>query len=173
MVSTNTDKSWRFFRTASEIFSSFYQRDIELTTPFTDIDKPEVVAYWEKNWTAKFGVSPYDTVSCYEGVSCGSCNGCFHRIVGFCCAGLPREKFRDNTFADHEGLIRNHYLNRFAKLPADRRYKILYVFKQNEDRLNTKIKKVLSHYWPRLEKRIIAHIDSLRTGGESMRKPPR
>lgn len=128
----NTDKSRQFFETSSKIFTAAYNRPIEVTTPFFDITKPEIISYWYRHWINKYNIKPEDTVSCYLGTNCGLCKSCVNRAVAFTCANVPVESFQVNPFSDTEGLIQTSYIDRFDSLDMDRKLDFLYALSLHE-----------------------------------------
>lgn len=127
----NTDKSIRFFKTSSRIFSRYYNNKISVETPFEKFSKPEIVAYWNRYWCKKYGVKPVDTVSCYFGTNCGICKACINRAVAFSCCQIKLERFKVNPFLDKEGIIKDGYISRFKSLEKDRQLDLLYALNQN------------------------------------------
>lgn len=122
----NTDKSKRFYKTCTDIFSKITSKKIITTTPFLNITKPEIIAFWLKNWNDKYHLKPQNTTSCYYGNNCGECKACINRMIASICAGLPLEKYAKNPFSDKEGLLTDGYISRFSKLEEDRKLDILY-----------------------------------------------
>lgn len=155
----NTDKSRRFFKTCTNIFSSFYKNNMELMTPFAKVTKPEIISYWKKYWANKYKLYPTNTVSCYFGTSCGNCPACINRAVAFSCSNTPLENYQSNPFKDKKGTIKLKYLNRFHSLKKERQLDFLYsmnankkfLSKNNKEFLNSNFNKYKAH----IKKRIL------------------
>ena len=141
----NTDKSHRFYDTCSSIFSTAYNKNITVTTPFFNLTKPEIVSYWRRNWTDKYSLSPQETVSCYFGNNCGSCKACINRAVAFTCAGENLENFKNNPFADKEEIILNDYVDRFDNLEEKRRIDFIYSLNKYYKQLPSELKKFVNN----------------------------
>lgn len=79
------DKTHKFYLLASQAFSSFYQREMQVYSPFIELSKKQMV-----DLTLKIGVTPealMATFSCYSPKSgcypCGECYACFKRYTLF------------------------------------------------------------------------------------------
>lgn len=151
---TNTDKSHKFFKTCSELFSTAYCRKIQVTTPFYKITKPEIISYWYRVWRKKYSISPELTISCYFGNNCGNCKACVNRAVAFSCAGVPIKNFIANPFQDMKSIIDNGYINRFETLKLERKLDFLYAMQMNKDSLLGNFKKFLNVNYRKYKNRI-------------------
>lgn len=158
----HTDKSLRFFKSASKIFSTKYGKKITLETPFIDITKPEIVAYWHKNWERKYGLSVNETVSCYFGNNCGVCKACINRAVVFGCAGIKIENYKVNPFLDTKKLIQTSYIDSFGSLYTERKLDFLYALNEQKDILPNKLRSFLDSNYKNYEKRIVKRIKNIR-----------
>lgn len=148
----NTDKSRRFFDESSKFLTQLANCSVEVSTPFIDITKPELIAYWNSNWTKKFGVRPEDTISCYFGNNCGECKACLNRAISFIAANATVENYRVNPLSN-EDLLTEGYLNRFDELTEERRLDILYAMSRHQD-YSDPIKEFIASQSDRYEQRI-------------------
>jgi 7-cyano-7-deazaguanine synthase in queuosine biosynthesis len=132
--SSNTDKSLRFFRTCTELFSEYYNKKIIVTTPFYDVTKVGLLSYWRRNWLAKFKITPYETTTCYYGDNCGKCNACYKRNLALVAAGFrPDPDLKKDIFLDEENIIRGSFIKRINTFPKERKYEyIIALLKMNE-----------------------------------------
>jgi len=154
----NTDKSKRFFRSGTKIFSEYYERTILLSTPFMSITKPEILSYWGKNWAKKYNLTVEDTISCYFGNNCGVCKACINRAIAFTCAGIKVETYKISPFADTTKLIWHSYIERFPTLKKERRIDFLYALKINEGSLPPALKKFVNEHYDEYKKDITRRI---------------
>ncbi len=160
---THTDKSKRFFKSASKILSNLYGKDISVTTPFMNITKPEILAYWHNKWEKKYNLTVNETVSCYFGNNCGVCKACINRAVVFCCAGIEIENFKVNPFLDKKKLIQNSYINSFDSLHAERRLDFLFALNEQKSVLSKNLKIFLELNYKRYQKKINKRIKFIRS----------
>lgn len=151
---TNTDKSSRFYKTTTKLFSNAYNRKITVTTPFAKYTKPEIISYWSRFWIDKYKVTPHDTVSCYYGNNCGNCKACINRAIAFSCAGMKPEQFEQNPFTDSKNLIQSAYIDRFEELDIDRRVDFIYTLKENLAYLPKSIQDFININYPKYKKQI-------------------
>jgi len=158
----NTDKSLKFYKTSNKIFSDFYSKKIEVTSPFFKVTKPELVSYWIKNWESKYGISPKETVSCFFGNSCGVCKACINRSIAFLCAGLPMDKLKVNPFSDKNKTLEEGYIYRFDELEKERKLDFLYAMNINFKYLPLKIKKFIKPRINKNRKDILKRIEKIR-----------
>lgn len=106
------DKSKRFYRFCSKFYSREYDRKMEITTPFKDMTKPELISIWRRRWTKKYDLSPYITSTCYYGIECGKCNSCFKRSISLLAGGMNLDKkIKSNPFEYDKDKSLN-YINR-------------------------------------------------------------
>lgn len=127
---TNTDKSIRFFKTSSKMFSQVFNQKFIVETPFFKYSKVEILSHWKKHWLEKYKLHPSETTSCYLGNSCGICKACVNRSMNFLIAGLKPEKFIVNPMADKARIIRDGYIKRFDTLLPERKVDFLISFKK-------------------------------------------
>ncbi len=109
----HNDKSPKFYKDISNLFSSFTGRKIRVTTPFYNFNKSEILYYWEKKWKKKFGISVKDTMTCYTGNNCGECSSCYYRRINGIVAGVEDNKFLKEPLKDEGRIIRDYYLPNF------------------------------------------------------------
>lgn len=138
---TNTDKSIRFFKTSSKMFSQIFNQKFIVETPFFQYSEVEVLSHWQKHWLEKYKLHPSETTSCYLGNNCGTCKACVNRNMNFLIAGLEPEKFIVNPMADKTRMIRNGYIKRFDTLLPERKVDFLISFKKAHSALPESIKK--------------------------------
>lgn len=150
----NTDKSRRFFATASSIFSHAYNRQIIVETPFSNSTKPELVSYWARNWTKKYGIDVQHTSSCYFGTNCGTCKACINRAIAFAWVDVSDLPYVDNPFSDKKAVIRESYIKRFATLERNRKLDILFALHKNESVLPNDLKEFLDKNYKKYQKKI-------------------
>jgi 7-cyano-7-deazaguanine synthase in queuosine biosynthesis len=152
---SNTDKSNKFFRTCSKIFSDYYKKKIIVTTPFYDVTKTEVLSYWKKNWIKKYKVKPYDTTTCYYGNNCGECNACYKRNLALIAAGLKMDKnLKKNIFSDNKKILINNFIKRMDSFPKKRKYEYLIALTNMKEKNSPSINAYLTKLSKR-EKRIM------------------
>ncbi len=102
----NTDKSKYFFAKASNLFSIDSSKEIVVATPFANVSKTEILSYWKKHWLGKYGISPYDTTTCYYGRGCGKCEVCLKRAVSLLASGFGIDPFiKIHPMKDPSGFI--------------------------------------------------------------------
>ncbi len=157
----NTDKSRRFYSSCNRIFSKIYSKNIELTTPFFDYTKPEIISFWKNHWSESFGVAPSETVSCYLGNNCGNCKACFNRAISFIIAGQKLDRYISHPLADKEGTIDKGYIARFSKLQIERKLDILYALHQYEEIIPDSLKVFLKSRYHRYEAKINLRLKQL------------
>ncbi len=106
------DKSAYFFRTASSFFKSDSGKNIVVTSPFREYSKTEILYWWKNHWEKKYGISPYDTSTCYyNSGACGRCRACFRRTVSLLCAGYDADRnLEHHPLTDPVGLIKNEWI---------------------------------------------------------------
>ena len=119
------DKSPRFYSFCTNFFSKEYNRKLKLLTPFARKTKAEMLSIWRTKWQAKYGISPYETTTCYSGEECGECNSCFKRSLALLAAGFNLDpKIKSNPFLFDINKTAN-YLSRIGSktegFPLDRR----------------------------------------------------
>lgn len=159
----HTDKSARFFKSSSKILSSAYNKNITVSTPFANITKPEIISYWNKAWTKKYGLSVYETMSCYFGINCGECKACFNRAVVFTCIGIDLDEFKTNPFEDKNGNIQKSYINKFKTLNNIRQLDFLFALNEKKSLLPPELKKFLDKNYQKYDKLIENRIKTIRT----------
>lgn len=157
----NTDKSRRFYTTCNKIFSKIYSKKIELTTPFFNYTKPEIISFWKRNWSKSFGITPGETVSCYLGNNCGNCKACFNRAIAFILAGEKLDKYLSHPLEDKKGIIDKGYVSRFAELQTERKLDILYALHQYRAIIPSSLKKFLDSRYHRYEEKINRRVEHL------------
>ena len=140
-----------------------YGKDISVTTPFMNITKPEILAYWHNKWEKKYNLTVNETVSCYFGNNCGVCKACINRAVVFCCAGIEIENFKVNPFLDKKKLIQNSYINSFDSLHAERRLDFLFALNEQKSVLSKNLKIFLELNYKRYQKKINKRIKFIRS----------
>jgi len=144
----NTDKSQRFYDSTTLLFNSAYKKNIRVTTPFYSYTKPEIVSYWSRYWTDRYGISPGETTSCYLGNNCGSCKACFNRAVAFTCSGYKNDHFLQDPFIDQSNTIWGGYITRFDSLESERQLDILYSLNSHIDIAPPRIAKFVEYHYP-------------------------
>lgn len=85
LTDRDPDKSVQFFTDASAILSKYYDREIQIKTPFGNKTKSEIVRdYLDSGYNTDALKS---AVTCYNGISgdklCGICGACFRRACAF------------------------------------------------------------------------------------------
>jgi len=160
----NTDKSERFYNTCTKIFTKSYNKDIELTTPFFNATKPEIIYYWIKHWKQKYNISPQETVSCYHGTNCGICKACINRAVAFACCGLQTESYKNDPFKDTEHVIQEGYIDRFNILKLERKLDFLFALNFNKNSLPTNLRNFVDTNYKRYSNKIIDRQKMIREG---------
>lgn len=159
----HTDKSLRFFKSASKILSALYNKEISVSTPFMNITKPEILAYWHKKWEKKYDLTVNETVSCYFGNNCGVCKACINRAVVFICAGIKIENFKINPFLDKKNLILTSYINSFKSLHTERKLDFVYALNEQRNILPIKLKRFLDINYKKYQKKINKRIKFIRS----------
>jgi 7-cyano-7-deazaguanine synthase in queuosine biosynthesis len=142
ITDANTDKSERFFFDSSAFLTQIAKKSVTVSTPFRNVTKPELIAYWDAHWASKFGISPQDTVSCYFGDNCGTCKACFNRALSFVVAGIPLENYLANPLTN-ERLLVDGYINRFDDLVEDRKADILYALSNYREVFSAPVKRFI------------------------------
>ncbi|MDO8592034.1 MAG: 7-cyano-7-deazaguanine synthase [bacterium] len=160
----NYDKSARFFRTCSKIFTKLYDKNIIVTTPLYNYTKPEVISYWSRKWEKDLAIGPSNTTSCYYGNNCGECKACINRAISYCVAGIPEEDYLVSPFKDTKRIFRDHYADRFERLTIDRKLGYLYALKKNQNLIPEELRNsILNKYYSKYRKRIIEYISQIRS----------
>jgi 7-cyano-7-deazaguanine synthase in queuosine biosynthesis len=157
----NTDKSRRFYSTCNRIFSKIYPKNIELTTPFFNYTKPEIISFWKNHWSEPFGITPRETVSCYLGNNCGNCKACFNRAISFIVAGEKLDQYISHPLEDKQGIIDKGYIARFSKLQIERKLDILYALHQHKEIIPKSLKDFLKSRYHRYEAKINLRLKQL------------
>lgn len=158
----HTDKSLRFFKTCTDIFSGNYLKEIKVETPFAKVTKPEIVSFWIKKWQEKYQLRPEDTVSCYLGNNCGKCKACINRAISFACAGVKMEKYKNNPFSDKEKIIEKDYMGRFDGLDIDRKLDFLYAMGKNRNYLSNVLKEFFDSKIYHFEKKVVKRLANIK-----------
>ncbi|MBN1325757.1 7-cyano-7-deazaguanine synthase [Candidatus Falkowbacteria bacterium] len=110
------DKSPHFFAYCTKLFSKYYKKQIRLITPFKNISKTDLVAYWQNTWEKKYKLDPHETISCYYGNNCGKCNACFKRSISFMAANIGLDKnIKINPFSNNAEHVREYLKRCFSK----------------------------------------------------------
>lgn len=85
LTDRDPDKSIRFFIEASAILSKYYDREIQIKTPFGDMTKTDIVRQYLRSGFSEYVLK--QAVTCYnrpeEGKLCGTCGACFRRACAF------------------------------------------------------------------------------------------
>jgi 7-cyano-7-deazaguanine synthase in queuosine biosynthesis len=93
------DKSKKFYKFCTKLFSKEYARKINLISPFENKTKAEILSLWKNKFLKEFGISPYNTSTCYYGNECGRCNSCFKRSLALLSSGWELDpKLKTNPF---------------------------------------------------------------------------
>jgi 7-cyano-7-deazaguanine synthase in queuosine biosynthesis len=141
---SNTDKSVRFFRICSNLFSDYHQRDICVTTPFASVTKTDIISYWNRYWIDRYGISPHATITCYYGNNCGRCKACYKRNIALVAAGTTCDPdLKADVFLDEVGFIRDDFLRRIEHFPYKRKYEYLLALTRMKARLPREIRDYL------------------------------
>lgn len=156
------DKSPRFFKYSSRLFSEFYKKNIHLISPLKSISKTELVANWKNRWFEKYAIDPHETVSCYFGTNCGVCNSCFKRSISFISGGIGLDKnLKRKPFLGNESFVRSYIKRCFdkvgpkTKFSKKRAVETLVAYKKSFDHLPEDVKKIINNLPPKLEKELI------------------
>lgn len=124
----NKDKSQYFFNKASYFFSIESNKSVKAGSPFSAYSKSEVIAYWRKNWEKKYGISPFDTITCYYGGGCGKCDACLKRAICLLAGGYDlKNKVKINPLKDPAGLIKNSWIPRIRAGKMARNNKLDFI----------------------------------------------
>lgn len=164
------DKSPRFFRDSSKLFSDYYHKKIQVTTPLKSVSKAELAAHWKNYWTKKYGIDPHETVSCYFGKNCGVCNSCFKRSISFLAAGIGLdENLMKNPFKENETFVKTYIERVFGKvghktkLSEKRAVETLIAYKKMYEDLPSDVQKIVNNIPLNLNKKVIREEKRLNT----------
>jgi len=87
------DKSKYFFRKMNTLIRDDKDsQNVEFSTPFEKYSKTEILYWWKTNCEKKYGLSPYDTSTCYYEKKCGKCRACFRRTISLLAAGYEVDR---------------------------------------------------------------------------------
>lgn len=143
----NTDKSEEFFRGCNYLFSKFYNKMFNIGTPFREYSKSEIAFYWKKEWIKKYGISPYQTTTCYYGNNCGLCKACLKRSISLLVGGFELDPdLKENPFRDKKGFISEDFLIRFEKFPLKRRMDLIIALGRQEKNIPKNLRKKYLYY---------------------------
>ncbi len=105
------DKSLYYFRNVGKYFSQDTGKKITTGSPFTQYTKAEILYWWRTHWEKRYGISPHDTATCYNGHKCGTCRACFRREVSLICAGYEVDpELQAHPLSDPVGFIKHTWI---------------------------------------------------------------
>ncbi len=121
----NRDKSQYFFDNVSAFFSAGSGQKITSLSPFKNYSKSEIISYWRRQWEKKYGISPFQTITCYYDGNCGKCDACLKRAVYLLAGGYNiSSTVKINPLTDPAGIIKNSWLPRIKNGKLTRNNKL-------------------------------------------------
>lgn len=87
------DRSPEFFHNMSALLSMLNGRNIEVDTPFKDMTKVDMVAWYQNRGLPINKLLA--TSSCYHGNNCGKCAACFRRFIALELNGISEKYLVD------------------------------------------------------------------------------
>ena len=160
---SNTDKSNYFFNKCTQLFSEYYNKTIVLSTPFGKYSKAEIAAHWRNNWKVKYGILPYDTVTCYFGNNCGRCKACLKRTIALLAAGWNADPdLKLNPMADKDGFLANDMLLRMSTFSRKRKMELLTAIRKSWDVVPWQVRKSYEKAGKKLVNSSVSYEDKLK-----------
>lgn len=105
------DKSLYYFRRCTSLFSRDTGKNIHVGTPFANHTKSEMLYWWKNHWEGKYGISPYETSTCYYDNKCGKCRACFRRTLALICGGYDVDPdIQVHPLTDPAGFIEDTWI---------------------------------------------------------------
>lgn len=78
------DRTPEFYQKASEMLTLLNEREIIVATPFEDMDKTDMVAWWlNEGHSAETLLKTWACYHPWKGEPCGNCGACLRRYVAF------------------------------------------------------------------------------------------
>jgi|APSaa5957512622_1039677.scaffolds.fasta_scaffold42467_2 7-cyano-7-deazaguanine synthase in queuosine biosynthesis len=139
IVESHNDTSPAFYKTASKLMSLFYGKNINVTTPFKNINKAEILKYWKDNWKDKYSISFMDTMTCFLGSNCGECSACVYRKINSLVIDDEDMNFVKNPMYDASRIIRDYYLPNFSGWSHERKADFLIALGKSKKIIPTEV----------------------------------
>lgn len=139
---SNTDKSMHFFNTCTSLFSDYYKKKMVVGTPFRKYSKTEIAAHWKNHWIKKYGILPYDTITCYYGNYCGKCKACLKRTISLLAAGWdPDPNIQVHPMSDPNDFLITDILLKLNRFSKNRKMETLIAIRKAWDVVPGSVKK--------------------------------
>ncbi len=160
---SNTDKSMHFFNTCTSLFSDYYKKKIVIGTSFRKYSKTEIAAHWKNHWIEKYGILPYDTITCYYGNYCGKCKACLKRTISFLAAGwAPDPNIQVHPMSDPNDFLITDILLRLNRFSKNRKMETLIAIRKAWEVVPESVKKKYESFDKRLIKESLRYENTLK-----------